>query len=333
MRKWMVTCTAALTLLCSSFAFQAEARSERYVSKPKLTFPVISDIHVQSWDSRSHDKFKAALQDLHRINPKADAMVINGDLTDGKIADYTKLKELLKEVPHPGNMFYTIGNHEFYQAWTNADGKWSPDTFPNGITDRESITRFLQFAKQPKVYYEKKVKGYSFLFLGSEQYRQSNPDNLEDAYLSDEQLSWLDHMLENRSKNKKPVFVFLHQPLPDTVSGTSFCCVNNRAIIQHEALKKILSKYSEVFFFSGHTHWELKLPRTLVRDTFTMINSSSVYQLWTENNAGGETMVDPKESEGLYVEVFEDHVSIKGRDFYRNRWIPEAQFSVPIARK
>ncbi|WP_237088709.1 hypothetical protein [Paenibacillus larvae] len=49
MRKWMVTCTAALTLLCSSFAFQAEARSERYVSKPKLTFPVISDIHVQSW--------------------------------------------------------------------------------------------------------------------------------------------------------------------------------------------------------------------------------------------------------------------------------------------
>ncbi|MDT2241662.1 hypothetical protein P7H06_19170 [Paenibacillus larvae] len=44
-------------------------------------------------------------------------------------------------------------------------------------------------------------------------------------------------------------------------------------------------------------------------------------------------MVDPKESEGLYVEVFEDHVSIKGRDFYRNRWIPEAQFSVPIARK
>ncbi|UUZ90639.1 metallophosphoesterase [Paenibacillus sp. P25] len=293
---------------------------------------MLSDIHVQSWDTQSHAKFSAALQDLSGINPNSDTLVINGDLTNGMPADYAKLQELLKQNPHPKNVLFSMGNHEYYKAWFDASGAWSPPTFPNGETEQASISRFLQFAGTDKVYYDRIIKGYHFIFLGSEQYRQSDPNNLEDAYLSKEQLNWLKDTLKKASGSGKPIFVFLHQPLPYTVAGTYFCCVNNRAVIQHEELKSILSQYPQVIYFSGHSHWELKLPKTMVQDGFTMVNSSSVVQPWTDDGSGGEMLTAPEESEGLYVEVYDDEVRIQGRDFYRKRWIPEADFSVPVKR-
>jgi 3',5'-cyclic-AMP phosphodiesterase len=307
------------------------ATGKKRADKPLLSFPVISDIHVQSWHQTSHDKLKAALNDLYQINPNADTLIINGDLTNGLPADYTKLKELMAEAPHPKKVFYTIGNHEFYKAWFDSNGAWNPASFPNGETEASSIGRFLDLTKEKKVYYDQTVAGHHFIFLGSEQYRQSDPANLEDAYLSKEQLSWLKASLSRGAATNKPIFVFLHQPLPYTVAGTHFCCVNNRAVVQHEELKQILSGYPQVIFFSGHSHWELKLPQTLVRDSFTMVNSSSVVQPWTDDNQGGEMLTAPEESEGLYVEVYPDEVLIQGRDFYRQRWIPEAQFSISTA--
>lgn len=298
--------------------------------KPLLSFPVLSDIHIQSWHTESHKKFTDALKDLNGINPKADTLVINGDLTNGLPADYAKLKELIAGTPHPQKVYYTIGNHEFYKAWFDANGAWNTESFPNNETEQDSISRFLKLTGEKQVYYDTVVNGYQFIFLGSEQYRQSNPSNFEDAWLSQTQLNWLKETLKKGKESDKPVFVFLHQPLPATVSGTTF--VNNRAIVQHEQLKNILSEFPNVIFFSGHTHWELKLPDTLVRDGFTMVNSSSVVQPWTEDGNGGETLTGADESEGLVVDVYKDKVKIKGRDFYRKRWIPEAQFTVPVGK-
>lgn len=309
------------------FTFPLNVKEEE---KPQLSFPVISDIHVQSWDKQSHHKFAAALRDLNDLNPSSDVLIINGDLTNGMSSDYDKLDELLKSNPHPKNMAWTIGNHEFYQAWFDTNKVWNAKTFPNKETEQASIHRFLQLTGEKQVYYDQLIKGYHFIFLGSEQYRQSNETNLEDAYLSQTQLEWLRSKLKEDADADKPVFVFLHQPFPNSVAGTHFCCTNNRAIVQHEELKQILSDYPQVIFFSGHTHWELKLPDTLVRDKFTMVNSSSVQQPWTDNGQGGEVALGPDESEGLYVEVYKNKVAIKGRDFYRHRYIQEAEFSVAL---
>ncbi|MEW9701733.1 metallophosphoesterase [Paenibacillus sp. SI8] len=309
---------------------EQDLEKETEEDQPQLAFPVISDIHVQSWDEASHHKFAAALHDLNQLNPESDTLVINGDLTNGMSRDYDKLAELMKTNPHPMDVEYTIGNHEFYKAWFNANAQWKPDTFPNKETEQASIDRFLQLTGEQHIYYDRMIKGYHFIFLGSEQYRQSDEANLEDASLSQDQLNWLNATLKKGADAKKPIFVFLHQPLPYTVAGTHFCCTNNRAVVQHEELRKILSAYPQVIFFSGHTHWELKLPDTLVRDKFTMVNSSSVEQPLTDDGHGGEMLTGPDESEGLYVEVYKDKVAIKGRDFHRQRWITEAQFSVPL---
>ncbi|MEC0245848.1 metallophosphoesterase [Paenibacillus chitinolyticus] len=328
LRKTFLSAALSLSLLAAA-VIPSAVGAKPGKEKPLLAFPVLSDIHIQSWDPQSHQKLKAALSDLHTLDPNADVLVINGDLTNGMPADYAKLRELMERNPHPRKVFYTMGNHEYYKAWIDGGGSWNADAFPNGETEQASIGRFLQLSGKKKVYGDQVVNGFRFIFLGSEQYRQSDPSNLEDAWLSGEQLEFLKASLRKGAASGKPVFVFLHQPLPGTVSGTSFCCVNNRAVVQHEELRKILSAYPQAIFFSGHTHWELKLPDTLVQDKFTMVNSSSVIQPWTDNGNGGEMLTGPDESEGLYVEVYKDKVSIKGRDFYRQRWIPEAQFTLP----
>jgi hypothetical protein len=290
---------------------------------PDLRFSVLSDIHVQYWDAESQTKFAAALSDLNAAGSAGDALILNGDLGDGRPRDYQTLTDILAANPHPQQIFCTIGNHEFYQAYYDQDGNWNPAAFPNGESDQQSLERFLSFIRRPKVYYDSWIRNHHFIFLGSEQYRQSNPGNDEDAYLSDSQLQWLSTALSSHYVPNKAIFVFLHQPLQGTVSGSLA-----RGVVQGGQLRSILSQYPEVILFTGHTHWELRLPHTLVRDTFTMVNSSSVYKPYN----GNDQPVEGPQSEGLYVEVYGDRVSIRGRDFAAKQWIPEAQFTVRYNR-
>ena len=206
------------------------------------------------------------------MNPNLDALVINGDLGDGRSDDYAMLNSILQKYPLPKTVYYTLSNHEFYKA-----------------------------------YY---IQGYHFIFLGSEQYRQSDPANYEDAWLSSAQLSWLQKKLQENYSPHRPMFVFLHQPLQGTVSGSV-----ERGVVQQMELKQQLSLYPEVIFLSGHTHWELRLPTTLVRDVFTMVNSSSVSYPYDSN----DRPIQETRSEGLVIDVYEDRVHIRVRELYTNR--------------
>lgn len=292
---------------------------------PVLRFPVISDIHVQAGDVRSEHKFKAALEDINSISSNSDALVINGDLTNGKPDDYEALKNSLNASPHPANVWYTIGNHEYYKAFFNGLGLYSEKTFPNGDSDQAAIDRFLKLTGEEKVYYDRWLSGYHFLFLGSEKSRMSDIRYGDDAWLSNAQLNWLKNKLKESKGSGKPVFLFLHQPLPLTIAGTSGWGAG-RSVIQSQELRNILADHPEVIYFSGHTHYELRTPQTLLHDIFTMVGSSSVYNPVRE----GTNDSDPNASEGLYVEVYSDKVKIMGRDFTRRQWIPEAMFEVPL---
>lgn len=332
MKRYVGAATAGLmaaTALCLPFtlAYAEGNEVEPAHEKPRLQFSVISDIHLQRWTPSTHHKLKAALTDLSETVTEAQALVVNGDLGNGHEEEYELFAKLLKEAQHPDQVYYTIGNHEFYKAWENGLGVWNPNGFPNGETEAMSIGRFLTFTGYQKVYHDAWVEGYHFLFLGSEAYRQSDPDHREDAYLTPEQLKWFETTISEKAEEDRPIFVFLHQPLPYTVSGSDMY-VNDRAVIQHEELRAILSRYPQAVFFSGHSHYELSLPKTMVRDGFTMINSSSVHSPHDENDVAYEE--GDKMSEGLTVEVYEDEVHVRGRNFAKREWVPEADFTIPL---
>jgi Icc protein len=298
--------------------------------QPALRFSVISDIHVEAGNKESQSKIKQALNDLHTIAPDSQALVVNGDLGHGTPGDYITLKKMLKDAPLPPNVFYTIGNHEYYNALHDRNGNWSLSTFPNGETEKASQERFLNFVGRQRLYDDVWVSGYHFIMLGSEAYRQSDASLNEDAWLSDTQLTWLINKLKEQERKDKPIFVFLHQPLPFTVAGSSIP-YNSRGVVQYEKLKEILAEHPQVIFFSGHTHWELSSANTLVKDKFTMVNTSSVYEPYDEADRPYDQKL--RKSEGLAVNVYPNKVVIKGRDFTNQAWIPKAQFELKIEQQ
>ncbi|GMA63149.1 metallophosphoesterase [Alicyclobacillus fastidiosus] len=299
------------------------------VDKPKLSFAVISDIHLRAgvddvgnpyYDHVAENKFQAALQDLHSINPHTNALVIDGDLTvTGVQTDYDSMNKVLNETPHPRHTLFAMGNHEFYHAFYDENGYYNPSAFPNGETEQTAITRYLKNTGMPSLYYSIVIKGYHFIVLGSEKSRISNPNYYDNAVVSDTQLQWLDNELKN-SPHNKPSFVFLHQPIPNTVAGST-----GNYIIDSDNFIKILDKYPHIILFSGHGHWTLKnQPETMWQGKFTAFNDSCVRDPWdpTTNSLVGD-------SEGLYVQVYKDKVVVKGRDFTNKQWIDQYTVNIP----
>ena len=176
-----------------------------------------------------------------------------------------------------------------------------------------NTSRFADFIEEEHVYYEKIVKGYPFIFLGSESWGPVGSPTKDHAYLSDEQLNWLEDTLEKRSKSEKPMFVFLHQPLS---------AVHETAA---KRLTDLFSKYPQVILFTGHTHRDMRLPNiNLTQNKFTIINSASVYYTTFAPTVNWD------ESQGLCVQIYDDKVVVQGRDFYRKQWIPEVHYTIDV---
>ncbi len=302
---------------------QASGTNINYIPLPQLNKPeqiisslvfgVVSDIHVLSTNQVAQNKFQQMLGDMVQL--RVPNLIINGDLGDGAPQDYQTLRSLISRQKNSPAIFYTIGNHEFYKANRNPiTNAWSPETFPNGETEVLALDRFLKFTGRDQVYYDAYLKGYHFIFLGSEKSAISNRSTGDRAYLSNQQLEWLESKLRENYSPGKPIFVFLHQPLSNLGSS------ENSFIIQADRLRGILKQTPEVIFFSGHIHRQLDLPTTIRKDGFVMINTSSVY---LPLNSQGKLL--PDESEGFVVEVTNNKVVMKGRDFVSKTWIPNTR--------
>jgi len=303
----------------SSISKKTTRSEQQWTKNPqaKLAFVVISDIHIARLNAIRN--FSAAIHDNYISKP--DAMVVVGDLGDGLPRDYeilnNELAEHKLEINYP--IYWTIGNHEFYGGFYKY-GVWSPKTFPNRETDALAIDRFLKFANRDKVYGNTWINDYHFIFLGSERSRMSDLNYADEAFLSDNQLEWLQDVLINREQPSKPIFVFLHQPIPYSTLGG----FQQGFVIQWQKLNTILAQHPEVILFNGHTHYELDYKNMVSKAGFTIVNSSSL-----------ACPIDRKKEPilnsalGLVVEVYNNKVVIKGRDFLQSDWITAAEISVP----
>ncbi|WP_379320848.1 metallophosphoesterase family protein [Paenibacillus puldeungensis] len=277
--------------------------------EPAVSFEVISDMHITSDSDHYHNKnFENALKDIIQMDPKSDGLMTVGDNTNnGDEAEYQELKRIFDQYKSKLPPTYFVqGNHDV--RW----GDWS-----------QYSERFTKYTNMKSNYYDFWIKGYHFIFLGTEK-------GLKDySYLSDTQLKWLDAKLSENESKDKPTFIFLHQPLKNTVSGAneSYIPTNNwYGVRQDKELKLILAKHPQSIMFSGHTHWELGAKDTMYNAKYaTLFNTASTAYLWTDSNAYKDG------SQGYFVKVYDDKVVVKGRDFANNSWIENAQFEVKLS--
>ncbi|WP_409343013.1 metallophosphoesterase family protein [Paenibacillus sp. MBLB4367] len=276
--------------------------------KPKVSFEVVTDMHITGNKNHAHNKnIEDALKDMIALNPDSDGLMAVGDNTDnGSEAEYLELSRIFNlyknDLPET---HFVQGNHDV--RW----GDWS-----------KYSDLFAKYTNMKSSYYDFWIKGYHFIFLGTEK-------GLKDySYLSETQLKWLDAKLSENESKDKPVFIFHHQPLKNTVAGANDGYLKSNywyGVRQDKELKTILAKHPQSILFSGHTHWELGAKDTMYNAKYaTMFNAAATSYLWTDSNT------EKAGSQGYFVEVYDDKVLVKGRDFQNDRWIANAQYEVSI---
>lgn len=304
--------------------------SSRPAGRPAV-FTVISDVQGDLGD------FDIALKDIEKTNPasRSAGMVVNGDITPrGYDFEYEAVRKVLDANPHATNVHWAIGNHEFYVPKYSSPDTLAQATWPNGTTEASLFESFYKFTGRNKVYTEIDLGGVPGLILGTEKYMHYHDTALwDEVWLSEEQLTWFEQRMAYWAARRKPVMVFTHHPFPNTVSGT-----RNKLYmsdyLQADRILGILGKYPNAFVFTAHTHWDLKLSDWEVRRVvpgsgnlkgFQVINTGAIQTLWEDNGAGGERALDGKEASGLQVEVYQDRVIVKARDYRRGEWMKEVQ--------
>ena len=284
-----------------------------YINKPKssvttrvesnadLTFAVLGDVH------ENIENFQEAIKDLYTINPRMDALVLNGDTVDqGLEKQYDSVENTLRKNIDllPKIIIKNIGNHEFFNYNIDVNSPKQVQSF---------IHKYLEFSGEEKVYHDKWLNGYHFISLGSEDGNSETLNSIS-AFISDEQLNWFKEKLSENYQSGKPIFVFLHQPLDNGIT-------NFPSGKQIEQIIEILSKYPEAIVFSSHTHRDLVESSVVLDKPFTMIHTGAIHYTIipdtnSENGRRRESYI-----KGVYIEVNGNNVIVNGRDFKEKQWI------------
>lgn len=274
------------------------------------SFNVVSDIHINvnggSQEAAKH--FEEALKDIKLFNKDSWGLFVVGDIADtGNANEYDKMWDIAKLYGEGLPIYLTVGNHDLM------------------LDETEGKAAFMENAGVSTIYYERIIQGYHFLFMGSE--KSGNQ-----AYFSDQQLKWLETTLNScrEEDDKKPVFLFVHQPLGNTVAGSfpgqgwdGVSDENNCA----EKFRNILKSNSQIVMFNGHTHWDMNSEKTLHYKTEELpfiLNTASVAYLWSSYDIPEGEFLEG--SQGYFVRIYEDKVIVLGRDFLENKFIPSAMF-------
>lgn len=242
----------------------------------KFSFMSISDTHSYAQGDKNDVTLNNALQDA--ISNNVQSVSVVGDLTEyGTDAEYNAFMKTMNKYPQLDRN-YILGNH---------DVRWM-----GGFETAKN--RFLSHTGMPGVYYDKWINGNHFIYLATE------ADDKDSAYISDTQMKWLSDKLAESASLDKPIFIFLHQPLDNTVYEEYPWDPYQSDEVQDQKLKDIIGKYPQSVFITGHIHYPLTLPGTFYnKQYFTMMRDGAIKD----------------SSQGLILDVYADRVVIHGRDY------------------
>ncbi len=313
----MNNATGELSKSCVSVDLPRDA-AHMYPETPSFgDLFIMSDIHITLNKAHTHNKnFANMLKDVQGLNKDAMGIFVVGDTADtGNEQEYKNMQALHAEAGEVPPVFLAIGNHDQYNQEFN-----------------QSIETFCKYATLPDgshptdSSYDFWLNGYHFIFLGGD-----NPSGIN-ANFDRETMTWLKEKIEENRDPSRPVFLFLHQSIPGTVSGSlpgeGWSGVDNDAM-----LRNALKNYPEVMFFNGHSHWTMDSPSNMYEGTNKLpcriFNCASVAYLWSGYNVVTGEHLDG--SQGYMVRLYDGRLYVLGRDFAKGEWIPAAQYCIVLA--
>ena len=287
---------------------------------PIITFNVLSDVHLESDASANQNQnLLDALSDLEYLNPNSTATMFPGDLTNGgAAAQYTAFFDMLDN--HSAAWpIAALGNHDVRWLCSGDDRNEASLRVP---TCKEGTTpfrerylsrnqKYMGDTPEGQLYYDQWINGYHFITLNTEQ------DLKDQAYLSDEQISWLADVLEG-SDPEKPIFIQIHQTFQGTADHEQLDWIGGES---EENLKAVLENYPQSVIFTGHVHNGKNLADVYNRSFGHVVDVPCFYY---------QSYGDSQNRIGYQVEVYEDDIVIRMRDFASDTWLDDYTMHVDL---
>jgi hypothetical protein len=295
--------------------------------EPNHVFAVVSDTHVDADANPTYNsRFENMLTDVSTNIEGVEGIFINGDMINSKnggsvsidvpTADFAKLQQIKNSVCPDMPIYMAIGNHDLWPVGFN--GSVSLDQMEQLICQN---TVLPDGSHPSSFFYDFWIGNNHFVFVG-DCGRDGNY-----VWLNADALQWLDNTINSGYEDGKNTFVFLHQGMPNTVSGTITDLGQSDGLIDNAyEVRQVLGKYPDAVMFSSHGHYELdSIGNAYSGDPNypTVFNTSSVANPYSARVGSAISA-----SEGYIMEIYDDYILLRGRDFSTGLWKPSSQYVI-----
>lgn len=272
------------------------------IGQKNYSFGALSDVHIVY--TTAADDFKKALTYLNDTEDVAFTCIC-GDLTDNGTAEQLAQYKAIVDSHSPNTPVYAIaGNHEAYDGTPVTTSKIQP------------------YTGQP-LYYSFTHGNDVFIMCGC---YTATPGNI----FTTEELQWLYETLET-NRNKR-CFVFQHV-FPWGDSGNANNAYANGDLFagtQGDVFKSLMQHYKNTVFFHGHSHMKFELQELDEKANYSEAfgyRSVHIPSLAVPRDIDGGTLLDIyADSEGYVVDVYENGIHLRGRDFVNGEFLPIASY-------
>lgn len=258
----------------------------------KLSFAAIADTHLIN-KSGATENLNNFFVDISKSENKIDAVIMAGDIAEcGTKSQYKRFFDVFDKYNNDFKIFLTMGNHDARIQYRR-----------NQKIIMKKVDEYLAINTNGRSFYSYDVNGYTFIVICTEK------RVLEKAYISPEQIDFLDRELARGEKSNKPVFVICHQAFAET-HGLPEVWKTGDMGEQSDSVRAVMEKHKNVFFINGHLHGGIFEKTFEVLNEKNNVFSLSIPGYRKENNFG---ITDC--GVGYLCEVYGDKVVFTARNF------------------
>lgn len=276
------------------------------------SFGVISDVHIGIQTAETD--LNAALNYFNHYG--CNHVCCAGDVAqNGKISQLQTYKSLIHN-----NVHTIMGNHDWWGVPTGQSD-------PININDWESILE-----RDHSYYFSQDNDVFIMLSMSS----------ADANCFTTEQMQWLHTVLEE-NRNKR-CFIFEHLfPYNPNCCGNPYNIYTNDGIweqgLYRETFENLLRHYKNVILFHGHSHTPLEYQTNVVEypanyDNYYGVHSIHIPGLTSlRKKTDTGYSQDKTGSQGYVVDVYANHIIVKGRDFIAGKFLSIAHYCLDTTIK
>ena len=291
LKDLLATIMTLLMMISPAFGGNGTAYEAKNPDALITSFAVVSDIHVETNNPDSYENLSDVLYGI-KTGKDIDAVVYTGDnVMNGQFLENLFFYSAVKAVNPAENNIVLVGNHDL----------------GNGAGDHvksrgDFITNNNLYLgnKIDDIYYYRVINGCYMICIATE---VGDPSRFE---VSDEQYLWLEGVLKEAKEADAPVFVFAHFPIRDISQGGA-------------KFAELLKQYNVALYAHGHYHNDLVSGNFYNWGGINSVNLPRATE--TKDYEGGD---------GIVVEVYENEILVRGRDFIKGEWIDGLEYTYSI---